>query len=182
MCIRDSPSPTDPDTLSLPSAASSSSPRTASQGLYLPPPGVAHAPPPTGPSVVSALAKLPGMPRALSDVRSITSAPYHTGTDPPNWQRQAPYTSTTLPSGRPARVANANVPVPGLPDGRPPKGVLAWDPEGEDRRLWCVGGGADARWEVFELLETGEVGRRLKVVKVGWRAYLTRQFPEDENR
>ena len=65
--------------------------------------------------------------------------------------------------------------MPGRPDGKPPKGILAWDPEGADRRLWVVGGGVDARWEVFELLDED---RGVRVVCKGFRRYLTRQFPE----
>lgn len=166
------PASIDFDALSQPSA--SSSPRTAG-GFYGPPPDLAHTPPVTGPSAFAAIAKLPGMPRAFSDVRSMTSIQYHLGSDPSNWQGQALYTATTLPNGQRGRIKNPNVPVPGLPDGRPPKGVLAWDPDGGDRRLWCVGGGADARWEVFELLEVDD-GQKLRIVKAGWRAYLTRQF------
>jgi len=168
------------DTHSIPSA--SSSPRTA--GFYGPPTDLAHAPPVHAPSPFAALAKFPGMPRAFSDVRSITSISYHTGADPPNWQGQPAYTTTTLPNGQKGRVKNPNVPVPGWPDGRPPKGVLAWDPEGGDRRIWCVGGGADARWERFELIELGQTedgGTRLKIVNAGFRRYLTRQFPEKED-
>jgi len=168
------PNSIDFDALSLPSA--SSSPRTAG-GFYGPPADLAHIPPSTGPSAFSAIAKLPGMPRAFSDTRSMTSTQYHLGTDAPNWQGQPLYTATTLPNGHKGRVKNPNVPVPGLPDGRPPKGVLAWDPAGGDRRLWCVGGGADARWEVFELCATDE-GQKLRIFRRGWRAYLTRQFPE----
>ena len=171
---RNRPSPCDFDALSLPSA--STSPRTAG-GFYGPPPDLAHAPPSSGPSVVSAIARFPGMPRAFSDARSMTSISYHMGTDPPNWQGQPRYLTTTLPNGQTGKVANPNVPIPGLPHGRPPKGALAWDPRAGDRRLWCVGGGTDARWESFVLHE-GDDGR-LRLGKEGWRAFLTRQFPEE---
>ncbi|KAF2155772.1 WD40 repeat-like protein [Myriangium duriaei CBS 260.36] len=162
------------DTQSLPSQ--SSSPRPPSQAFYTPPADIVHAPPTNAPSALSALAKLPGMPKALSDVRSLTSAPYHLGSDPANWQGQPAFISTTLPNGQSCRVKNPNIPVPGLPDGKPPKGILCWDPESGDRKLWCVGGGADARWEVFDLLETNE--GRIKLAKGGYRSYLSRQFPE----
>ncbi|GAM82727.1 hypothetical protein ANO11243_007130 [Dothideomycetidae sp. 11243] len=137
----------------------SSSPRPPSQVFYTPPADIAHAPPSNAPSALSALAKLPGMPKAFSDPRSLASASYHQGTDSANWQGQPAFVMTTLPT-----------------DGRPPKGVLCWDPESNDRRLWCVGGGSDARWEVFDLVE-GQEGR-LKLVKRGYRKYLSRQFPE----
>ncbi|KAF4548292.1 SVP1-like protein [Elsinoe fawcettii] len=160
------------DTLSLHSHSS----RPLSAHSLAPPSDLAHSPPSTAPSALAALAKLPGMPRALSDQRSLASAPYSLGTDPVNWQGQQAYISTTLPNGQKGRVKNPNVPLPGSPDGRPVKGVLCWDPEGGERRIWCVGGGAEGRWEVFEL--GGEEGRE-RLVRRGWRGYLGRQFPED---
>lgn len=154
----------------------SSSPKIATQGLYGPPSDIAHAPPTTAPSALSALAKLPGMPKALTDARSSASCAYHLGADPPNWQGQPAHVATTLPNGQNGKIKNPNRPVPGWPDGRPPKGILCWDPDSNDRKLWCVGGGADARWEAFDLTE-GSDGR-LRLVKRGYRKYLSRQFPE----
>ena len=108
--------------------------------------------------------------------RSSTSIEFTVGSDPPNWQGQPRYTSTTLPNGQTAKLKVDNVAVPGRPDGKPPKGVLAWDPEGGDRRLWVVGGGADAKWEVFELAD--DVTGGVKIGSTGFMNYLTRQFPE----
>lgn len=170
------PGSVDFDNLSLPSG--SSSPQTAG-GFYGPPPDIAHTPPRTGPSVLSALARVPGVPRAFSDVRSMTSISYHLGADPPNWQGQPAYTATTQPNGHIAKIKNLNVLIPGHPDGKPPKGILAWDPHSDDRRLWVIGGGADARWEVFELVEE-ETGHKMRIVRTGFRRYLTRQFPEEQ--
>ena len=126
-----------------------------------------------------AMKKLPGMPSAFSDVRSMTSVQYNMGSDPQNWQGQPAQTATTLPNGQRKKYPTPNVPVPGHPDGKPPKGVIAWDPESGDRRLWVVGGGADARWEVFDMIEA-EDARGIIVVKRGFRRYLTRQFPEEQ--
>lgn len=180
--LRIRPQSMDIDASSNPSGHSSSPSRAAisnaSGAFYLPPPDLAHQPPTTAPSALSALAKLPGMPRAFSDMRSMTSTPYSLGSDPPNWQGQPSHTTTTLPNGQKKRVRNDNVVLPGRPDGRPPKGVVGWDPEGGERRLWVLGGGADARWEVFELVD-GERGG-LRVVKVGWRGFLSRQFAAEE--
>ncbi|KAF2224341.1 WD40-repeat-containing domain protein [Elsinoe ampelina] len=164
----------DLDTLSLPSQ--SSRPHSSHSTPFAPPADIAHSPPSTGPSALAALAKLPGMPRALSDTRSLTSAPYALGSDPSNWQGQPAYITTTLPNGQKARVKTPVIPLPGMPDGRPMKGVLCWDPEAGERRLWCVGGGAQGRWEVFEL--RGEEGRE-RLGRRGWRGYLGRQFEED---
>lgn len=166
------PGSVDFDNVSIPSG--SSSPMTAAAGFYGPPSDIAHTPPPYGPSVLAALARLPGIPRAFTDPRSMGEpVAYHLGADPPNWQGQATYTTTTLPSGNTKKMRNPNVSVPGRPDGKPPKGVVAWDPSGGDRRLWIVGGGADARWEVFE------IGEEDKVVKKGFKRFLTRQYPEE---
>lgn len=165
------PGSMDFDNVSIPSG--SSSPMTAAAGFYGPPSDIAHTPPPYGPSVLAALARLPGIPRAFTDPRSMGEpVAYYLGADPPNWQGQATYTTTTLPSGNSKKIRNPNVSVPGRPDGKAPKGVVAWDPSGDDRRLWIVGGGADARWEVFE------IGEEDKVVKKGFKKFLTRQYPE----
>ena len=42
--------------------------------------------------------------------------------------------------------------------------------------MWVVGGGADAKWEVFELAD--DVTGGVKIGSTGFRNYLTRQFPE----
>lgn len=163
------------DIVSLPSG--SSSPRTAA-GYYGPPPDIAHTPPVSGPSVFYTLARFPGMPRAFSDARSMTSTPYHLGADPINWQGQPIYTGVTQPNGQKTKFKNAIPVLPGRPDGKPPKGVVAWDPDAGDRKLWVVGGGLDSRWEVFELADD-EGGQTMRVVRTGFRKYLTRQFPEE---
>ncbi|THW48723.1 WD40 repeat-like protein [Aureobasidium pullulans] len=158
----------DYDTISHASGSSSPLPGTAVNTV--PPPDLRHAPPATAPSLGSMLSGL------AKGTRSSTSIEFTIGSDPPNWQGQPRYTSTTLPNGQTAKLKVDNVAVPGRPDGKPPKGVLAWDPEGGDRRLWVVGGGADAKWEVFELAD--DVTGGVKVGSTGFRNYLTRQFPE----
>lgn len=136
-----------------------------------PPPDIRHAPPSTAPSLGSIFGGL------AKGTRSSTSAEFTIGSDPSNWQGQPRYTTTTLPNGQVAKLKVENVPVPGRPDGKPPKGILAWDPEGGDKKLWVVEGGADARWEVFELVDDAATGG-VKVGRTGYRRYLTRQFPE----
>lgn len=160
------------------STQSGSSSPNHGAGFYGPPPDIAHQPPSNGPSVLAAIARFPGMPRAFSDARSVASIPYHLGNDPPNWQGQPAYVFTTNPDGQRQRIKNRNVPIPGHPDGKAPKGIIAWDPDAGDRRIWVVGGGADARWEVFDLIEE-EGNRGVRLVKTGFRKYLTRQFPEE---
>ncbi|KAJ9625771.1 Phosphatidylinositol 3,5-bisphosphate-binding protein [Taxawa tesnikishii (nom. ined.)] len=162
----------------------------------------AHAPSSHAPSAFSALAKIPGMPRAFSDARSMTSAAYDMGADPENWQNQPKHVLTTDPGGKKTRVKNPNTPVPGRPDGRPVKGLSA----GRRTRRRRAGGTAGSiagctssaeaampsgrrsgwwRWvlagEEGSGGAAGGVARsRLRVVKVGFRRYLGRQFAEEE--
>lgn len=202
---RPRPLSTDLDAYPQPSASSTPRRSTPTQQSYnhqnyaqqqpalMPPPELKHTPPSHAPSALAALAKLPGMPRAFSDTRSMTSTRYHLGSADPRapWQGQAAWTATTLPSGLRTSVRNANVPLPGAPDGRAPRGVLAWDLDQaagggamRDRRIWCLSGGADARWEEFELVPeavdgAGRAGGRFALVRTGYRRFLTRQFAED---
>ncbi|KAI5207749.1 WD40 repeat-like protein [Aureobasidium subglaciale] len=163
----------DYDTISHVSGSSSPLPGVvATPAGFMPlPSDLYHAPPSSGPSIGSYFSGL------AKGIRSTTSTEFTIGSDPSNWQGQPRYTNTTLPNGQTANFKNENVAVPGRPDGKPPKGVLAWDPEGGDRRLWVVEGGADPRWEVFELVNDVHTGD-VKIVSTGFRKYLTRQFPE----
>ena len=125
-------------------------------------------------------------PRILKDVRSVVTMPFYTGADPPHWQGGARYSWTTAPGGTRKRVRNS---VPGLPNdpaGKPPKGIVAFAPtaSGEGGAggsnddagavFYVLGGGSDARWEMFELLlsESGGWG----AINRGFRRYLERQF------
>ncbi|EMC93863.1 hypothetical protein BAUCODRAFT_74997 [Baudoinia panamericana UAMH 10762] len=125
----------------------------------------------------------PFAPRILSDVRSIVSTPFYLGNDPPHWQGGPAYAWTMAPNGTRKKVHRPVEPIPGNPSGRPPKGVLAFAPKGtkgvsdtddEGARLYIVGGGSEARWELFDLLPT-EDGNWALITR-GFRRYLTRQF------
>lgn len=102
------------------------------------------------------------------------------GDDPLHWQGGAAYAWTTTPDGTRKRVKNPVPPLPGDPSGRPPKGVVAFAPvkdgevEDQGARVWVLGGGSDARWEVFDLIAAQGTGWAL--VKGGFRKFLTRQF------
>ncbi|TKA80908.1 hypothetical protein B0A55_01676 [Friedmanniomyces simplex] len=151
------------------------------------PPPASASPPTTGAGGgVSALAsafKASGFaPRVLRDVRSIASIPFHMGDETLHWQGGAAYSWTTAPRGGRKRVKNA---VLGLPDdasGRPPKGILGFAPreaggtDDEGARIYVLGGGSDARWEVFEILPAEGGGWGL--MNRGFRRFLTRQFVE----
>jgi len=87
--------------------------------------------------------------------------------------------TTTFPNGKIGKVRNPNTAIPGRPDGKPPKGIVMWDPDGADRKLWVVSGGADAIWEVFDLVQD-EGAHSLHITRLGYRKYLTRQYAEEE--
>lgn len=150
-------------------------------GLRPPP---SSASPPGQQAAVSAMAALkasPFTPRILKDVRSVASAPFYVGNDPPHWQGGPAYSWTMTPNGTKKRVRNPIVPLPGDASGRPPKGILSFSPakagaasEDDSATLYVIGGGSDARWEKFELLPTDTGGRVL--LNRGFRKYLTRQF------
>lgn len=149
---------------------------------------------PTGQqAAVSALAAFKGSslaPRVLKDVRSVSSAPFHTGNDSPHWQGGPSHSWTTTPTGTRKRVRNTVASLPNDPAGRPPKGIIAFAPtptgkgkphglsnitdDDEGAVIYVVGGGSDPRWEMFELLPAESGGWIL--INRGYRKYLTRQF------
>jgi len=95
------------------------------------------------------LGKVPLLPRVFSDIYSFASAHFEIDDDP----------QTDL--GK-----RATVPIPGIPGGRPKKGVIGWK---DDFTVLLIGAGRDGRWEKF-ILGEGEGGRCL--VRSGWKRYL----------
>ncbi|KAF7193826.1 SVP1-like protein 2 [Pseudocercospora fuligena] len=155
-------------------------------GLRPPP---ISASPPARDAAISAVAALkasPLTPRAFRDLRSVASAPFYTGEDPPHWQGGPSHSWTTAPNGTRKRIKNPILPLPGEPSGRPPKGIISFAPASKDRSddqgavLYVIGGGSDARWEMFELVPAaaadGSAGWAL--INRGFRKYLTRQFAD----
>lgn len=183
-----SPSSNNHDDLSILSPGSSIPQSTSHQasiqeyyGLRPPPlSSTPHNPSQSGLSALSALKSSPFAPRFMKDVRSVASAPFYTGDDPPHWQGGSAWSWTMGPDGTRRRVKNAVPPLAGEPSGRPRKGIVAFAPpsagerEDEGAKLWVLGGGTDARWEVFDLV--GVQGGGWTLVKGGFRKYLTRQF------
>lgn len=96
------------------------------------------------------LGKIPLMPRVFSDIYSFTSAPFETGDDPSIGGIGAPY-----------------VPIPGIPGGRPTKGIIGWLNE---YTVLVIGAGRDGRWERF-IVGTADDGKRY-CVRNGWKRYL----------
>ena len=158
-------------------------------GLRPPP---ASASPPGQAAAISAVAAFkssPFAPKVLTDVRSIASAPFDLGDEARHWQggSGAAYSWTTTPAGGRKRVPNLVPSLPNEPTGRPPKGVLAFAPAGkggggvddEGAVLYVIGGGGDAKWEMFDLLPAAvekSGGSGWVLVKRGFRRYLSRQF------
>jgi len=96
------------------------------------------------------LGKIPLLPRVFSDIYSIASAPFETGDDPSIGGHGTP-----------------NLPIPGIPGGKPAKGVIGWLNE---YTVMVVGAGRDGRWEKF-IVGTADDGKRY-CVRNGWKRYL----------
>ncbi|KAK3067542.1 Phosphatidylinositol 3,5-bisphosphate-binding protein [Teratosphaeriaceae sp. CCFEE 6253] len=131
-----------------------------------------------GVSAIAALKASPFAPRIFKDVRRIASAPFHMGDEPLHWQGGASWSWTTAPGGTRKRVKNPVPPLPSDPAGKPVKGVVGFAAreggDDEGAKVHVIGGGSDARWEMFELLPAEGGGWGL--VNRGFRRYLTRQF------
>lgn len=96
------------------------------------------------------LGKIPLLPRVFSDVYSFASAHFESDDTPQTDLGQS-----------------AIVPIPGIPGGKPRKGVIGWK---DDYTLLVIGAGRDGRWEKF-ILGEGEDGRR-HLVRNGWKRFL----------
>ncbi|KAI1964122.1 Phosphatidylinositol 3,5-bisphosphate-binding protein [Ophidiomyces ophidiicola] len=96
------------------------------------------------------LGKIPLLPRFLSDIYSIASAPFETGDE-------------TGPGA-------VYVPQLGSSLGRPPKGIIGWI---SDSTLLVIGAGKDGRWERFVIQEDEySRGSRRSCTRAGWKRYL----------
>jgi WD40 repeat protein len=100
------------------------------------------------------LSKVPLLPRQFSDTYSTASAKFEMGNEPSH-------------HGPQSRSATFNAGIPGVPGGRPTKGLLGWL---DENTLLVIGAGQDARWEKFNV-GIDEAGHRA-VVRDGWRRYL----------
>lgn len=151
-------------------------------GLRPPPSSASHASSQAAISAVQAFKQSSLAPSFTKDVRSVASAPFYTGSDPPHWQGGQAHSWTTMPSGTRKRVNNPVLPLPNDPSGRPQKGTLtfaAQDSQTTDdddgATFYVLGGGSDARWEKFELLPAE--GGSWVLVNRGFRRFMIgRQF------
>ena len=101
------------------------------------------------------LSKVPLLPRQFSDIYSTAKVNFEMGDEPNHW---GPHTkSATLSAG-----------IPGVPGGRPTKGLLGWL---DDSTILIIGAGQDARWERFSIVIEEDTGRKV-IVPAGWKRYL----------
>lgn len=96
------------------------------------------------------LGRIPLLPRVFSDVYSFASARFEIDDDPPTGFN-----------------VGGSVAIPGIPGGKPRKGVLGWI---NDYTIIAIGAGRDARWEKF-IVGEGDDGKRY-CVRSGWKRYL----------
>jgi len=100
------------------------------------------------------LSKLPLLPRQFSDTYSNCSIKFEMGDEPASF-------------GPAARSATLQAGIPGVPGGRPTKGLLGWL---DETTVLVLGAGQDARWEKF-VVGYDEAGKRA-VWREAWRRYL----------
>ncbi|KAF2015645.1 WD40 repeat-like protein [Aaosphaeria arxii CBS 175.79] len=99
------------------------------------------------------LSKVPLLPRQFSDHYSNATAKFEMGEEPDD--------------NPVSRSATFNAGIPGVPGGKPPKGVVGWT---DENTIFVVGAGSDARWEKF-IVGVNSDGRRI-VYREGWKKYL----------
>ena len=99
------------------------------------------------------LGKIPLLPRVFSDVYSFASAHFESGDDP----------GPAFGSG----FGPPSTPIPGIPGGKPVKGVIGWLNE---YTILVIGAGRDGRWEKF-IVGNADDGKRY-CVRTGWKRYL----------
>jgi WD40 repeat protein len=100
------------------------------------------------------LSKIPLLPRQFSDTYPTASAKFEMGDEPVVWGPHG--ASATLSAG-----------IPGVPGGRPTKGLIGWL---DDETILVLGAGQDARWERF-YVRIGDHGKRC-LIAGGWKRYI----------
>ncbi|KNG44554.1 WD40 repeat-like protein [Stemphylium lycopersici] len=100
------------------------------------------------------LSKIPLLPRQFSDTYPTATAKFEMGEEPTSWGPHGK--SATLSAG-----------IPGVPGGRPTKGLIGWL---DDETIVVLGAGQDARWERF-VMGPDDKGKTCLVAN-GWRRYI----------
>ncbi|CZT18530.1 uncharacterized protein RCC_04375 [Ramularia collo-cygni] len=147
------------------------------------PPPLSAVPPVHSSTFASSFKSSSFAPKIFKDSRSAASAPFYMGDEQANWQTGGPaYSWTTAPNGTRKRIANPVMGLPNEPSGRAVKGIMTFAPlDGkteveESAVVYVIGGGADARWEKFEMRR--DAGGEWRLVNLGFRRFLTRQFAD----
>jgi hypothetical protein len=100
------------------------------------------------------LSKIPILPRQFRDTYSFASVQYQLGDEPLGW-------------GAATRSPTWTAPIPGVPGGRPTKGLIGWL---DDQSLVVIGAGQDSRWEKF-VVGIDQEGKRV-CYREAWKKYL----------
>lgn len=100
------------------------------------------------------LSKIPLLPRQFSDNYSTASAKFEMGDEPVTW-------------GPHAKSATLSVGIPGVPGGRPTKGLVGWQ---DDQTIVVLGAGQDPRWERFTI-GVNEAGKTV-FSDYKWKRYI----------
>jgi hypothetical protein len=100
------------------------------------------------------LSQVPLLPRTFSDTYSFATAHFELGDEPSGW-------------GAATRSPTYAAPIPGVPGGRPTKGLIGWL---DNEHLIVLGAGHDARWEKF-IVGVAQDGKRV-CMREGWKKYL----------
>ncbi|CAO2654097.1 Nn.00g108300.m01.CDS01 [Neocucurbitaria sp. VM-36] len=100
------------------------------------------------------LSKVPLLPRQFSDTYSTASAKFELGDEPVVW-------------GPHGKSATLNAGIPGVPGGRPTKGLVGWL---DDTTILIIGAGQDARWDRF-VVGVDETGRQA-FLDHQWKRYI----------
>lgn len=100
------------------------------------------------------LSKIPLLPRQFSDTYSTASTKFEMGDEPVAW-------------GPHAKSATINAGIPGVPGGRPTKGLLGWL---DDHTVVVIGAGQAARWDRF-VLGVDDTGKTAFIDRK-WKRYI----------
>ncbi|KAF7455345.1 WD repeat domain phosphoinositide-interacting protein [Pyrenophora tritici-repentis] len=100
------------------------------------------------------LSKIPLLPRQFSDTYPTATIKFEMGEEPTAWG----------PHGRSATLSAG---IPGVPGGRPTKGLIGWL---NDETIIILGAGKDPRWDRF-IVSQDDNGKKC-LSPNGWRRYI----------
>jgi hypothetical protein len=100
------------------------------------------------------LSQIPLLPRQFSDTYPTATTKFDMGEEPVAW-------------GPHAKSATINAGIPGVPGGRPTKGLIGWL---DEETILVIGAGQDPRWESFQL-GLNDRGKKC-LVSNGWKRFI----------